>query len=398
MAARVKRLLSDGMIEAVAEFAEGQAKIIFDTKISGLRLRAGKHRISWTYFAEHRIHGKRSTTCQVLGHFPSMNTAGARQAALIIAGRNASGRIAPGKRTAVKFETAFSEYLKYLETKAARAGKPARWAVNVRKLGRLLLPEFGRWPLADLSNSPAVIRDWHVKITGENGPVSANHAAKIVRAIYKHASKLNRSLPPALPTSAVVYNEEVPRETGLAFTDFPKWADTWRKIESPIRRSYHLTALLTGARPGELARLKWSDVKPKARAIVIGRAKAGLDITIPLSVPIAQALRMARDADKPRGLLPAHEGLVFPGCAHGQNVIRDALPAHGNMLRHVYRSVAAGLKPPVDDLLIHFLMGHKPRGISQRYVSRLMLSSGSALRGAQRSISKRIVALLKLPD
>jgi integrase len=396
MAARVKRLLSDGMIEAVAEFAEGQAKIIFDTKIPGLRLRVGKHRISWTYFAEHRIHGNRSTTCQALGHFPSMNTAVARQAALIIAGRNASGRIAPGKRTAVKFETAFAEYLKYLEAKAARAGKPARWAVNVRKLGRLLLPEFGRWPLADLSNSPAVIRDWHVKVTAENGPVSANRAAQVLRSCYRHAARLNRDLPHELPTSAVAYNEEVSRETGLPFNQFLAWADAWRKIDSPTRRAYHLFCLLSGCRPGEGSRIRWADLKPKARSLTIGKAKGGLDIVLPMSAPIAGALKIARDAigTARKGTNDAERDLVFPGCAHGQNVICDALPAHGNMLRHTYRTVAADLK--VDDLLIQFLMGHKPRGISAGYVSRLILQSGTAMREAQRTISRRIIKLLGL--
>jgi hypothetical protein len=39
------------------------------------------------------------------------------------------------------------------------------------------------------------------------------------------------------------------------------------------------------------------------------------------------------------------------------------------MLRHTYRTVAADLG--VDDLLIHFLMGHAPDGISQKYIATL---------------------------
>jgi hypothetical protein len=45
-------------------------------------------------------------------------------------------------------------------------------------------------------------------------------------------------------------------------------------------------------------------------------------------------------------------------------------------------------------LLAHFLMGHAPEGISQKYVARMILSSGPAMRAAQRMISRRIVALL----
>jgi hypothetical protein len=53
---------------------------------------------------------------------------------------------------------------------------------------------------------------------------------------------------------------------------------------------------------------------------------------------------------------------IFPCCS--QISAREALPARGNMLRHTYRTIAADLS--VDDLLIHFLMGHTPRGISRK--------------------------------
>ena len=140
-----------------------------------------------------------------------------------------------------------------------------------------------------------------------------------------------------------------------------------------------------GASPsGAHARLKWSDVKPRARALVIGHAKAGADIAIPLSIPIVQALKLARHhADE-------GEELVFPGCAQVGH--RDALPARGNMLRHTFRTVAADLG--IDELLAHFLLGHAPEGISQKYIARMILTAGPALRVAQRAISRRIVALL----
>ena len=93
---------------------------------------------------------------------------------------------------------------------------------------------------------------------------------------------------------------------------------------------------------------------------------------------------MARDA--------ATEGeqFVFPGCS--QIAHRDELPAGGMMLRHTYRTVAADQK--VDELLTHFLMGHAPEGVSRRYVARMILNAGSAMREAQRKISRRIVTLL----
>ena len=71
-----------------------------------------------------------------------------------------------------------------------------------------MLPEFGKWPLADLSHAPTVVRDWHAKVTKSSGPVQANRAAQVLRATYRNAAKLNRNLPAALPTSGIVFNAE----------------------------------------------------------------------------------------------------------------------------------------------------------------------------------------------
>jgi integrase len=313
-----------------------------------------------------------------------MNLADARKAAQVIAGRNAAGRIAPGKRSAVKFEAAFKDYLVHLERKAAKAGKPPRWKRNVEKMGNsLLLPEFGKWPLADLSATPAVIADFHRKVSKQNGPVQANHAARILRAVYARTARLDRSLPPHNPASAVEYNDEAPHGRGLAFKDFPKWKAALDKIENPIRRSYHLVNLLTGCRPGELSRLRREDIRPSERVFILRRGKAGSDIRVILSVPIVRALRIA---------LKAHDcQLVFPGAA--QIGHRDPLPARGVELRQTYRTVAADVG--VDEMLAHFLLSHAPAGISQRYLVQMILQSGQAMRRAQRIVSRRIVGLLQ---
>jgi integrase len=98
-------------------------------------------------------------------------------------------------------------------------------------------------------------------VTKSNGPVSANHCARVVRAAYKRAGRRDISLPSRLPTSAVEFNDETPSQKALDFKKFPAWLKAWRKIDSATRQAYHLTELLTGTRPGELARLRWADAK-----------------------------------------------------------------------------------------------------------------------------------------
>jgi integrase len=380
------RRFTDAYIEALREFeTRGTFR---DAGVVGLRLRIGVRRMSWFFFMEHRKHGTRSTTCKILGHWPAMNVADARKEALKIAGRIAADRIEPGKRSAAKFADAMTEYLGHLERQSERRGKPARWAKNVRSLSRLyLIPHWGKWPLAEMSGSPAAVRDWHIKVTKDAGSTTANRCVQTMRACYKHASRLNRSLPVALPTSAVVMNVEKPSQKALDFKDFPAWFAAWQKIESPVRRAYHLFCLLSGVRPGEAARLRWIDVHDNEQSFTIPNAKAGADIVLPFSEEIASALRMARDM--------ATEGaeLVFPGLSYID--YRDAgLPVKGQALRHTYRTICADLE--IDELITHYLMGHAPQGISQKYIATLILQNGPAMRAAQERISKRIVSLLGL--
>jgi integrase len=365
----------------------GEAYTLADTKMPGLLLRKGKRRTAWHFYNDRSLHGQRIVTSKVLGSMPNMTLADARRAAKKQIGRIAADRPEPGKRSAVKFGDALDEYMIHLRDRAARAGKEASWAKRVDGLAKLYLrPKWGKWSLATMSDNPAAVRDWHADLAAR-APVSANHAARVVRAVYRHAARLNRSLPPGLPTSAVRFAKEVPRQAGMPFETWPKWGIAWAKIGSPTRRAFAMLGLLTGMRPGELSRLRWADVNCRSRSITIRAAKAGHDVVIPMSAAIARALKLARDA-------PLKSDFVFPARANGHltQFAGDGLPAHGHALRHCYRDAA--LLAGVDEFVTRMLMGHSLRGISQEYVTKAIISSGPSLRAAQRAISRRIVTLL----
>jgi integrase len=74
--------------------------------------------------------------------------------------------------------------------------------------------------------------------------------------------------------------------------------------------------LLSGARPGELARLRWGDLE--RRSFIILGAKAENDIHMPMSAAIAWAFSVAR-AHRIEG-----NDHVFPGRAGGHIVKFDA--------------------------------------------------------------------------
>lgn len=382
---RLYRKLTDRFVEAATDFSEGDGRIIWDTVVHGLQVRFGKHRVTWSFLKEHSTHGKRGVTFKRLGFSPVMNVADARKAALIEAGRVAAGRITPGKRTALKLDTALDAYLEHLRARP----KGATWAKNVESIARVhIRPDFGPWPLNELAAVPARVRDWHKRITKQSGPVVANKAAKVLRATYRNAARLDRSLPPGLPTSAIEYNAEERSQAALAPASFPKWRKAWDKIESPTRKAYQMIGLLSGMRPGELARLKWADVLPHERVFVIRDAKGKNDIRVPMSRAIAAELKRARGAGQ-------GSEWVFPARAGGHIVKFDAdgLPAWGMMYRRTWRTIAADLG--IDELIAHFCLGHVPAGISRGYVAKLILSGGNAMRRAQRDVSRRMLALMR---
>jgi integrase len=160
--------------------------------------------------------------------------------------------------------------------------------------------------------------------------------------------------------------------------------------------------------------IRESDIDLDARRMIIRNAKAGNDISLPITGEIAFALAMAINAPPQtitmKGLRGMKSGevrvierkklhheiaapdLVFPGVRQAGH--RSGLPVSGNALRHTFRSIAVSLE--ISEMLISFLMGHSLQGVSARYTNELMIANSQALREAQEKISRRIFELLGL--
>ncbi len=386
-----RRALTDDFLEKMLTFPRYATFLFSDTETHGLQCRLGRHRATWLFYHDDRRHRRRKITSKRLGFFPGTATAQARDAARIERGRIAAGDLSPGKREAIKVEVSLAEYVDYLERRSATKGKPATWAKNVRHLvGKHIAPRWGQWSLADVAMHPGAVADWHRDVTEANGPVTANKCCKVLRAAYRRSAKRDVSLPQRDPCSAVEYNAETPAQTAMAFRDYPKWLKAWRAIEvgpkAPARKEYHLFCLFSGMRPGEVARIRWRDVKPRERVIEIPDAKKDNTIRIIMSAPIARVLKRARDLGKPKD----RDALVFEHCGHAGH--RDELPRRGHDLRHSYRTVCGDLG--IDDVIAHVLQGWRPRNISESYLTRLVLAAGQGVRASQRKVSKRIIGLL----
>ena len=155
--------------------------------------------------------------------------------------------------------------------------------------------------------------DWHGDVTKRCGPYAANHSARILRAIYnRHREERDHSIPPDPPTLGLRrrWNPQPRRDAAMPFDAFPEWQ---RQVDvvaetSPIRGAYHRLCMLTGMRPGELARLRVTDVNLAKHEMTVGKTKTGLDLTIPTSPKIEEQLAIALGAGDPQWVFPQPEG------------------------------------------------------------------------------------------
>ncbi len=386
---RLYQKLDERNVEMAVGFLrdDGITRIFWDSQVRGLRLRIGRHRCSWSVLVEHRFRGKRSSTFRRLGIWPALTVKDARQDAKRLLGSIASGREQIGPRkAATHFKDAVTDFLVHTREESARKGKKPTWARAIQYMNAKHFEPWQDWTLKEMSDNPRAVQEWFRRISKKEhgGPVAANRAGKTMRAIFYYAAKLDRSLaglPP--PTSAIKWNPEQPRETGIS--DFVNWSAKWRAINNDVKRGAFLFGLASGCRPGEIGTLRYEDLDFKARTFKVRNNKRGTDVTLPLSLALVIAIKIARGKKSER------TGLLFPGAEWGHHLLGLE---HGHTLRHTYRTI--GAQEGVPDLVVSLLLGHSlgAKGVTAAYLSQMMMAK--ELRRAQAKISRAVLQRLDL--
>jgi hypothetical protein len=71
---KVRHKLSNGYLEALRDFGEGETIVRWDTDVRQLRVIVGPRKTSFSFFQQHRRYGgKLGTTAVTLGEFPAMS-------------------------------------------------------------------------------------------------------------------------------------------------------------------------------------------------------------------------------------------------------------------------------------------------------------------------------------
>jgi integrase len=142
----------------------------------------------------------------------------------------------------------------------------------------------------------------------------------------------------------------------------------------PLKRTWWLVALLTGARTVSVSHLRWEDVDFDQEILHFRAAKAGRSYSVPMSRRLASILKEWREQVPPSEWV--FESPVRPGRPL-QGQVRDDKRgvASAHHLRHTFRAVPAQLGCPPDSARL--LLGHSLSGdVSRGYITaRLVVDS-----------------------
>ena len=389
-----REILTDKSIARLPSAGEKQYRVR-DTELSGFFVLVGKRRKTFMAQGEFWRDGVREFTAQIkLGDFGEMTTRQARGKAKEALGSIAKGQ-RPGEAPKIKpgSITLRQAWERYRDAHMKRKGRNSGTIENYRDHMERLFKDWLDNPLARLGRQPNLVVERHDKITKENGPYIANGAMRSLRAVYNHARKSNTELPAANPVSAIDWNKEHRRNTGMGPKDISAWLRELYAMDNPLRREFHLFTLFSGSRPTALKKIRLDHVDLQKRMIHIPRPKGGEEkaFDIPLSRPmircIIRAIRWGRIMYSAQA-----KSWLFPADSEGGHLVehkeeRNVLSKWGNDLRQSYRTLAQAVG--VSELDVHLLMNHSLPGVNAGYITRDRL-----LRDHLRQQQQRISALV----
>lgn len=394
----LKMTLSDKAVLRLSLANKGQY-LVRDTEMRGFFLVVGVNKKTFTVQGEHWKDGKRSSKRLAVGVAGDISTRDARIKAKELLAKIAKGgfieedkaKAAAAATVAVVGVTLRQAWERYrtahMERKERSQATIKGYADHVERL----MADWLDIPLRELGENPAMVAERHDKISSVNGPNAANGCMRTLRAVYNHARRSHRDLPPENPTLAVDWNQERRRDTAMGPEDLPAWFAQASRLRHVIRREFHLFTLLSGSRPGALVAARIEHLNFGERVLHIPRPKGGAKraFDIPLSRPMIRCLIRAIRAS--RMLLPDQAEIWIFAAESAQGHLvehkesRDVLAKWGNDLRQTYRTLgqAAGLS----DVDMHLLMNHSLPGVNAGYITRAKLLTGH-LRTAQEKLSR----------
>lgn len=172
-------------------------------------------------------------------------------------------------------------------------------------LERLILPRFGLTKLSGLRRDE--IEAWYAERLGQVKTSTANKELARLKHLLSRAVAWGYLK--ANPAKAISKTKE---PTGRVRYLTPEEREALLREANPVLRLYILAALHTGARRGELLRLRWVDVDMKARIITFRNTKNGDARSIPMTDTLRDALQtLPRPINAEAPVFPQRDPLVL---------------------------------------------------------------------------------------
>lgn len=392
----MRTVLTDKVIAKEPLCEDGQ-RILRDAELKGFFVLIGKRSKAYMIQSDLRRDEDRKTIRMKLGRVGRITTREARAKARLLLGQIAEGtdpRPKAVSRAANENDPSLKQaWANYRDSHMRKKGRSEKTIAGYTDhVERLMKPWVDR-PLSYLGSHPAKVRAYHNKLTRDAGPYAANISMRTLRAIYNHARKIARDLPPQNPVFAVDWNPEHRRNSGMGIEDLPNWFEQLTKLDNPLRRELHLFLLLSGSRPAAIRTARLDHIDFRKRELFIPNPKGGADKVFSIPLSRQMVLCLIRAIRLGRMIFPDNDTWLFPADSELGHIIehkehRQKLSYWGNELRQSYRNI--GQITGISDIDMHLLMNHSLPGVNAGYLTRSKIIH-SHLRQVQQAISDKVM-------
>lgn len=358
--------------------------VLWDAEVPGFGLRvtpAGKK----TYVLKYRVGGGRSGRVRwaVIGGHGAVTPDMARGVARAWAAEVAQGGDPAAAKEARRNAPSVAALLeRYLEDHARPKNKPSTLRNVEVLIERVILPEFGRLKVADVSR--ADIAKFHSALSGT--PYQANRALALLSKAMNLAEIWGWRPDGSNPCMRVERFEEKARERFLTAAEFHRLGAVLTAAEAgelrvPGKKEERLVKInpeairalrlliFTGARVGEVLALRWEQVDLTNRRANLSDSKTGKKV-LQLPPPAIEVLEAAshRTGFVIRGGDASNPDIPLINLKDPWRHVRAAAglaDVRMHDLRHAFASVGAA--GGLSLLMIGALLGHKDAKTTQRY-------------------------------
>jgi integrase len=242
------------------------------------------------------------------------------------------------------------------------SGEKTRTAPRrLRDLDRAILPTLGHRPVVEIRRSEIVaLLD---KIQMESGPVAADRALALIRAIMNwHATRADNFVPPIVKGMARTSTKERARKRILKDDEIRA---IWNNKELGAFSALIKFLLLTGARRAEAANMRWEEIDGEDWTLPARRNKTNLDLVRPLSA-VTLAVIEGQRSDCPFIFSKGQKAISTFG---RDKIAFDAAVGVSNWRLHDLRRTARSLlsRAGIDPDIGERCLGHALPGIRDTY-------------------------------